>query len=247
MSTPDAPVPTSNTSRSLTPIHILLSVQSLVVILVSVNRLTTLTTGYVTANEFLRWVDFNNMLVLPLISLLAFYLLKKHIERGILVYHGPWHLSVNLAFVVGIYLTGVSYGDHEVTNYLHIRFCAEEPTSDLCRIIIFNDDAFSHWLFFAGFVLVNASLLLIQLLFPYSTPLTQEDVAMLIGNGFFIGLGIFANLAFEAIGFDLYIVAALALLALGLLWHKGPQPLFVYYSTAYGLGLIATGTLKMVS
>ena len=61
-------------------IHALLSVQSPVAILVSINRLGTWTLGYVLPNEFLRWVDFDNMLPLPLISLVAFYLLKKTIE-----------------------------------------------------------------------------------------------------------------------------------------------------------------------
>jgi len=50
-------------------IHSLLAVQSIVAILVSINRLGTWTLSYVLPNEFLRWVDFNNMLVLPLISI----------------------------------------------------------------------------------------------------------------------------------------------------------------------------------
>ena len=58
-------------------IHALLGVQSVVAILVSINRLGTWTLGYVLPNEFLRWVDFNNMLVLSLISLVALYLLKR--------------------------------------------------------------------------------------------------------------------------------------------------------------------------
>jgi len=61
-------------------IHALLSIQSLLAIFVSINRLSTLALGYVLPNEFLRWVDFNNMLVIPLISLVATYLLKKTIE-----------------------------------------------------------------------------------------------------------------------------------------------------------------------
>ncbi|HEX9924947.1 MAG TPA: hypothetical protein VGD99_19990 [Anaerolineae bacterium] len=227
-------------SSRLSRIHTLLAVQSLVVILVSVNRLTTLTSGYVAANEFLRWVDFNNMLVLPLISTVAFYLLKKQLEYDSPAREGRWHLVLNLTFIVGIYLLAASYGDHEVTNYLHIRFCVEGETSDLCRIIIFNDDEFSHWLFFSGFVLVNAALMLIQVMFPQPAPRTLRDRGLLMLNALFIGLGIFANLAFETIGLDLYIVALLALLAFALLWRRGGQPLFIYYATAYGFGLIAT-------
>lgn len=224
--------------------HALLAVQSLVIVLLSINRLSTFTLGYVASNEFLRWVDLNNMLILPLISLVAFYLLKRELEisaqaRGERVGVGR-HLALSVAFICGVYLLGASYGDHELSNYLHARFCPEDGSSDLCRIVIFNDDEFSHWVFFAGFVLVNAALMLLQALFPQSAPLRGLDYALLIGNGLFIGLGIFANLAFEVIGLDLYVVALLAALALGLIWRRGAQPLLVYYATANTFGLVAT-------
>jgi hypothetical protein len=225
-------------------VHLLLLVQSVDVILVSINRLSTLTTGYVAANEFLRWVDLLNMLVLPLISMLAFYLLKKEIEYDNPARNGGWHLTLNLTYIIGLYLLAASYGDHEVTNYLHIRFCLNDETSPLCRIIIFNDDEFSHWVFFTGFVMVNTALLFLQILFPYRGQVTRGDWALLALNGLFIALGIFANLAFEEIGLDLYVVALLAIIALTLLWRRGPQPLVIYYATAYTLGLVATAIYK---
>ena len=221
-------------------IHSLLAVQSIVAILVSINRLGTWTLGYVLPNEFLRWVDFNNMLVLPLISLVAFYLLKKTIEYDSPAREGRAHIAWNLVFIIGLYLLGASYGDHEVTNYLHHRFCLDETTSDLCRIIIFNDDEFSHWVFFTGFVMVNGALLFLQNIFPYGEPLTGADVGLLSFNALFLGAGILANLGFEAIGLDLYIVALLALLSAYLLFRRGKQPLFIYYTAAYWLGLIAS-------
>ncbi|HXQ36967.1 MAG TPA: hypothetical protein VN843_23345 [Anaerolineales bacterium] len=221
-------------------IHLLLAVQSVVAILVSINRLGTWTLGYVLPNEFLRWVDFNNMLVLPLISLVAFYLLKKTIEYDSPAREGRTHLALNLVFIIGLYFLGASYGDHEVTNYLHTRFCLEDTASDLCRIVIFNDDEFSHWVFFTGFVLVNASLLFLQNVFPYKEKLTATDVGLLVVNALFLGAGILANLGFEEIGLDLYVVAVLAILSAYLLWRRGKQPLFIYYTAAYWLGLIAS-------
>ena len=229
-----------NPSRSLTRIHLLLGVQSLVVILLSINRLSNLTTGYVAANEFLRWVDLNNMLILPLISTVAFYLLIKHVEIPGPTRNGRTHTALNLLFIVGVYLLAASYGDHEVTNYLHVRFCEPDDGSTLCRIVIFNDDEFSHWVFFTGFVLINAGVMLYQVIFPHPAKIGRGDVALLVANGVFIGAGIFANLAFEVIGLDLYVVALLAALSFYLLWRRGAQPLFVYYATAYGLGLLAT-------
>jgi hypothetical protein len=239
----------ARTAPSLAGLHRLLAVQSLVVVLLSINRLSSLTLGYVAPNEFLRWVDLNNMLVLPLISLVAFYLVKRRLEvsdrSG--ARDGRAHLALSLAFIVGTYLLAASYGDHEVTNYLHARFCAEDTASDLCRIVIFNDDEFSHWVFFAGFVLINVALMLLQVLFPHAGPLTTADKALLVANGVFIGLGVFANLAFEVIGLDLYVVALLAVSAALLLWRRGPQPLLLYYTTAYWLGLLATFAYKALA
>jgi len=221
-------------------IHSLLAVQSVVAILVSINRLGTWTRGYVLPNEFLRWVDFNNMLVLPLISLVAFYLLKKRIEYDSPAREGRAHLTLNLIFIVGLYFLGASYGDHEVTNYLHTRFCLQDSTSDLCRIVIFNDDEFSHWVFFTGFVMVNAALLFLQMVFPYRESVTTGDTSLLVGNAVFLAAGIFANLGFEEIGLDLYIVVLLAILSVYMLWRRGKQPLFIYYTAAYWLGLVAS-------
>ena len=45
--------------------------------------------------------------------------------------------------------------------------------------------------------------------------------------------GILANLGFEEIGLDLYVVLVLAALSIYLWWRHGSQPLFIYYGTAY--------------
>lgn len=217
-------------------IHLLLGIQSGLAIFVSFNRLTDWFTGFVLPNEFLRWVDLNNILV-ALISLVAIYLLKKAIEYNSPMREGSVHTAWNLVFMVGVFLTAVSYGAHEVTNYLHVRFCLDDPSSDLCRIIIFNDDEFSHWLFFAGFIMVNTAILYLQNVFPHREALKASDIGLLLLNSVFLGLGVMANLGFEEIGLDLYVVAALALMSTYLLWMRGRQPMFVYYTAAYWLGL----------
>ena len=221
-------------------IHVLLSVQSVVAILVSINRFGPWTLSYVLPNEFLRWVDFNNMLVLPLISLVAFYLLKKTIEYDSPAREGRGHLAINLIFIIGVYLLAASYGNHEITNYLHVRFCMTEGAGPLCDIVIFNDDSFSHWVFFTGFVMMNAALLFLQNLFPHQNQLSQSDVTLLVANSIFLGAGILANLGFEEIGLDLYVVALLAGVSIYFLWKRGKQPLFVYYTAAYWIGLITS-------
>ena len=220
-------------------IHVLLTIQSLVGILVSLNRLGTWTLDYVLPNQFLRWVDLNNIL-LSLISIIALYFLKKAIEYDSPARESRAHLAWSLIFIVGLYFTAASYGDHEVTNYLHARFCATDTTSDLCRIVIFNDDEFSHWIFFTGFVMVNAAILFLQTIFPYREKTTNGDIALLSLNALFLGAAVLANLGFEEIGLDLYVVALLAVISAYLLWRRGRQPMFIYYTIAYWFGLIST-------
>lgn len=228
-------------------IHLLLTIQTVIILLLSVNRLSSFTLGYVATNEFLRWVDFHNMLTLPLVSLVTFYYLKETLADEPTTRNGVAYQVVGLLFALGLYLFGAGYGSHEVTNYLHVRFCDQDATSNLCRIVIFNDDEFSHWVWFAGFVLINLVLLLTQALFPYRGRWQQRDTWLLIGNGLFVALGIFANLAFEEIGLDLYIVALLALLAVGAWQRYGRQPLFLYYATGYWIGLLGAGLYKLMA
>jgi hypothetical protein len=220
-------------------IHLLLGIQSVIGILVSINRLGPWAHGYVLPNQFLRWVDLNNILI-SLASLVALYLLKKTIEYDSPAREGRAHLIWNLVFIVGVYLTAASYGDHEVTNYLHQRFCSSDTTSDLCRIIIFNDDEFSHWMFFTGFVMVNTAILFLQELFPYQGNISHADIALLAMNALFLGAAVLANLGFEEIGLDLYVVTLLALVSTYLLWRRGRQPMFIYYAIAYWLGLVGS-------
>jgi hypothetical protein len=230
--------------RSRRTLHLLLGVQSLIVVLVSVNRLSSWTISYVAPNEFLRWVDLNNM-VLALCSLVAFYVLKKHLEYATPVRGGIRHRALGVAFIVGAYLLAASYGNHEVTNYLHVRFCPDGTPGRLCEIVVYNDDGFSHLIFFAGFTVINLVVMLTQLVFPDRAPLTTVDAALLAGNALFIAAGIFANLAFEEIGFDLYVVAILAAVSGVLLWRHPAQPILRYYTVAYVVGLLATAIVKL--
>lgn len=232
----------------LRTLHVLLTVQSVVVVFVALNRRSDLTTDYVSSNEFLRWVDLINMLVLPVASLVASLLLKRWLEARVPAVEG-WRgtrglLALDLAFMLGVYVLAASYGLHEVTNYLNIRFCADE-TSRLCEIVAFNDDSFSHWLFFAGFVVINAVLLALQALAREVTTASRLDIVLIAVNALFIAAGIFANLAFEETGFDLPVVALLLVLAAAAWWRGRAQPLFVYYTIAYGVGLLATGAYKL--
>lgn len=66
----------------LVRLHVLLGVQSLLLVLALVNRLWSATDVYVLPHEALRLVDLLNLLVFPPASVLASYLLLEHLLPG---------------------------------------------------------------------------------------------------------------------------------------------------------------------
>lgn len=225
-------------AKNMKRVHLILTGLTLSIILLSVNRLTMATQAYMQPFEFLRFMDFFAMIPIPLISVLLYVLLKEQITKST-------HIGYTLILITGIYLFAAGSGDHEVTNYLNMRFCdSGKTTTPICRIISYNDDEFSHYVYYAGFILLNIGLMLYEYTYPRLKRITGKDIAGIAANSFLIGLGIFANLAFEDIGIDLYIFGAVMILSLYLL-YKGKQPathlpVTMYFAIAYTLGVTAT-------
>ncbi len=230
--------------------HLLLAALSLIIIFLSLNRLTSLTTTFLDPFEFLRLLDFNAMLPLPLSTVLIYYLLRRDIIAARQL-QAPLFLVFSLLFVTGIYLFGAGSGDHEITNYLNTRFCRGGAIdSPLCNIIAYNDDVFSHLVYYAGFVALNLSLLFTEFLLPRKTRATRLDLLLILPNALIIAAGIFANLAFEEVAIDLAIFTFVTLLSLYLLWLKRRDPLrfptIFYIASSYSIGIITTLFYKLL-
>jgi hypothetical protein len=223
-------------TTSLRRLHLLLAVQSLLLVLASVNRLWDATDVPVLPHDALRLVDVLNLLVLAPASLLAFHLLLEHVLRGA---SARARRALRFAFLAAAYLFAASYGMHEATDYLHSR-CA--GPSGLCDIVAYQDDELSHFLFFAGFAGIAATLLAAQSVVP-AIATTAKDRALLLANAALVAAAIVANLGFEKIGLDLFVVAAVAILAVVLWLRRGPRPLILYYASAYTVGLLITAAV----
>jgi hypothetical protein len=78
----------------------------MVIIVLSINRLTRLTEHCLEPHGFLRWLDFNAMLPIPIASVVLYYLLKKDVEAAGQAAGTRLLLALNVVFVVGIFLFG---------------------------------------------------------------------------------------------------------------------------------------------
>jgi hypothetical protein len=233
-------------------LHYILTGLTLVVAALSLNRLAHLTLGYVPPHEFLRWLDLNAMIPIPIAAVALYYLLMKNIQGNGRFHGGRAMLWLELTLLSGVALYAISAGDHETTNYLHGRYCADpQLASGLCEAISYHDDTFSHLLYYAGVVLITGALLGIERLRPRMAPIHGHDLVLILMNAGLIAAGIFANLAFERTNFDLVAFTVLALAALIALVSArvwvGRLPVTIYLATAYGVGLVATLAYKLVA
>jgi hypothetical protein len=220
---------------------VLLGVQSLLLVLGSVNRLISLGDVAVLPHGSLRVIELLNLLVLPPASALAFYLLLEHLLGGVAA---GARRALRLAFLAALYLFALSYGMHEPANYVHDSFCGGDG-GRLCDVVEYHDDGLSHLLFFAGLAGIAAVLLIAQAVATGVAAMPIQGRGLVLGNATLIAAAIVANLGFEPIGLDLLVVALVAALALALLRRAGPRPVIVYFAWAYALGLAATIAVRL--
>jgi hypothetical protein len=225
-------------------LHLLLGAQSLILVLASVNRLWSGTDAELLPHGSLRVVDLVNLLVMVPASALAFYLLLEHLLPDV---SRSARRALRVAFVGALYVFAMSYGMHEPADYLNARFCDGGDGGPLCDVVGYQDDQLSHALYFAGLLGIDAVLLVAQAkATTLGSGLGVRDRRLVLLNASIVALAIAANLGFEAIGLDLFVVAAVAALALYLLRRCGPRALLLYFAWAYTAGLVATVALKAI-
>ena len=189
------------------------------------------------------------MLPIPLMAIILYFLLRQQIVYESLFKKSALFIMLNILLITGIYFFAAGSGIHEVTNYLHFRFCEKQIINKtLCSIVVYNDDQFSHYVYYLGFVLMNIALMFLEYKMPRKKAVVTKDLLLIIPNSLFIALGIFDNLAFEKIGIDLWVFTSVMALAIYLLFfakRKFSQlPITFYFGAAYTLGVLSTFIYK---
>ncbi len=234
--------------------HLYLTGLLVSLLLLSLNRLTPFTQGYLQPHEYLRWLDFNAMLPVSILYLIFFWLIKEDV-----VAHGESDskkanalFAINFIIVIAIYIYGASSGVHEPMNYLNHRFCSDgQIHSTICDIINQNDEGIGHILYYLAAIVLSISVATIEYLYPRKNSANSRDLIYITLNGLLIALGIFANLARDTAPIPMTSFSIIAIVTLFLLslrrWNIQRLPITFYLALSYTVGVVATVAYKLLT
>ncbi|NMO49632.1 hypothetical protein HH310_00235 [Actinoplanes sp. TBRC 11911] len=225
-------------------------VNSLLVVLVSVERFSATTDVILQPHSFLSLHQLVQTCVLILAGTVTFFWTFFVVSgrlRGIPTRATFW---LAVTFVVGTYLYGAGEGLHEVSSYLLNSQCPdpEHAAGTLCGGLFVNDFYTGNILFFVGAFLTTAALLLAERLLPNDS-FGRRDLPLLGVNAVVFAATVVAYAAFDTVlaGLVFSLVTLAFTVAMWLPKRRESLrfPVTVYSVVAYGLGSIVAVVIRL--
>nr|WP_296071109.1 hypothetical protein [uncultured Actinoplanes sp.] len=212
-------------------------VNSLLVVLVTVERTTPITRVVLQPHAFLSLHQLVQTCVLILASVVTLYWTFHAVS-------GPRHRWLSIIFVAGTYLYGAGEGLHELASYLLQSRCG----GSLCDSLFVDDFYTGNILFFVGAFLMTASLLIAERLQPSST-FGRRDVALLSVNAVVFAATVVAYAAFDTVlvGLVFALVTMVFSLAMAIPVRREPlrHPVTLYTVITYTVGSVVAVALRL--
>lgn len=225
-------------------INWLLTLSSLNVLLVTIERFSFTTKILLQPYGFIRFHEVFQICTLILFTvLIPVYLLKEATHHWELLKTKYGTLLLAL-FVTGVYFYATGNGVHELASFQFNRYCdTKNVEGNLCGGFFFNDYYFGNGLYFLGAILMNLPLLVFEWMKPNAT-FTKKDLVPLWINSIVYAFAIFAYAAFDRVLVGLvYSVIMTGIAALFFFRRKKPvhaYPITASLMLAYALGMIAS-------
>jgi 4-amino-4-deoxy-L-arabinose transferase-like glycosyltransferase len=226
-------------------LHILLTLTSLNVLLVTIERFSFTGRIVLEPYNFLRLHEVVQMLVIILITvLLPFYILKE-VSNNFDYLKTKRGFYLALMFIIGIYFYATGNGVHELGSYIFNSFCPTVNfTQEFCKSSFYNDYYFGNGLYFVGAFLFSIALLLIEQANPQKRGLSKKDITYFCINAVVYALAIFAYSAFDRVYVGLiYTVITTAVVDYLFLRKRKnfkQYPLTFYSALTYTMGGVAS-------
>lgn len=232
-------------------IHLLLTLSSLNVLFVTVERFSFTTKVLLQPYNFLRLHEVFQIVTLILFTVLIPFFLLKEVTGNFEALKTKKGTILGMTFIIGIYFYSTGNGIHELASFFFNSYCPTDRLSTIqCNGMFFNDYYFGNILYFMGAVFMNLPLLLFERNRPRKT-LAKKDYFFIILNALVYGFAIFAYAGFDRVLVGLIYSLIFTIIADSLLfsYKKGYKylPLTIYSSVSYTAGTIAAILVRLFS
>lgn len=226
-------------------INWLLTLSSLNIVLVIIERFSFTTKVLLQPYDFLRLHELIQMTILILISTVIPFFLLRELSQNFKLLQQKKGMLLALLFLIGVYFYATGNGFHEAASFTFNTYCdSQKLTNNLCRGLYINDYYTGNSVFYVGAIAFNLSLLWFQLLSPYKK-ISTKDTIITLANAAVFAFVLFSvaivNVRLD-VYLDLYYLVVMAIIALLFLWHirktYRQYPVIVYTSAAYASGAL---------
>jgi|SRR5947209_1688774 len=225
-------------------LHILFSLNSLAVVLISIERFSFTTRILLQPYQFLRLHEALQIVVLILATVLIpfflfqevtahFSLLAKDKKRG---------MFLGSVFIAGIYFYASGNAFHELASFLLNQYCdVARVSGQLCGSLFFNDYYTGNILYFIGAFLFTLALILLEIVQPRIL-MTKRDLWLLVPNSLIYALAIVAYAGFDRVlvGLVYSLITTLVVVAILLIHRRELRflPVTSYTALTYVIGTL---------
>lgn len=181
--------------------HILFSLNSLAVILVSIERFSFTTHILLRPYQFLRLHEAAQITMLILATAIIPFLLLKEVTGSfsLLTKGKKRSLFFGVLFIAGIYFYASGNAFHELASFMLNQYCSVSAISgSLCQGLFFNDYYTGNVLYFVGAFLFTIALILLEVSQP-RLEMTRRDLWLLLPNCLIYALAIVAYAGFDRV------------------------------------------------
>lgn len=191
-------------------INILLSLLSLNVILISVERFSPTVKILLQPYSFFRLHEVVQMLVLTSFSVIVFFLIFKELSNNFELIKKKYGVFLGILFILGVYFYSTGNGVHETGSFLFNHFCPKNNLESFCGSTYFEDYYFGNIIYFIGLFLMLVPSLFFER-WNNSKKFNSKGLFILIVNGLISALSFFAYIAFDPSPVGLIFVIIFAL------------------------------------
>lgn len=228
--------------------NLLFTASSLSVVLVSVERFSFTTDVLLPPANFLRLHELVQMVVIMLVTVVIQALLLRAVSRGFAAL-SVWPV---LVFVAGVYFYATGNGVHELGSFTLQTYCDMGSVADdnLCHGLFINDFYTGNVMFFAGALLTNLALLVLERRNPLGADFGRGAFAVLLVNAAVFAVAVVAYAGFDRVLVGLVFTVVMAAVAIGFLVSVGRRyrqfPLITYTAATYALGAVAGVLVRLL-